>query len=326
MTLACLALNYSSLLLFFVLLIVLLKKYGFTGNFAALCCFILLVVNVPVLRTMYYGQVNVMVLDLILMTFIFYRRSVFLSAACLSLAVHLKLSPVILLLPFLFNRDWKWVIGFSITTLGLVWLTSTLNDFKYYLDFLNNTANIYEANGINFREFSFDSLIRATIRFLDLDLSYGRWPIVVLKGMFAAVSLFLVSLHSKGRCYYEGRRKEEVVYNSFVVLPFLMMMLSPIVWEHHPVFVIPSFLIMLKRIDSVEKITMLGISYFLLFLMPTFDLYPVSYIRMLGVGLCYVLFFLVLRGRKGKKGIGWFDRTNQEMTNLAFSDPRTEET
>jgi hypothetical protein len=64
----CMLLNYCSLLIFFGLLYRTLKNYGFAKLFATVIVFIMLCVNVPIIRTLAYVQVNIHVANLILLT------------------------------------------------------------------------------------------------------------------------------------------------------------------------------------------------------------------------------------------------------------------
>ena len=129
-TAAFLTVNVAALLLLFVLLVRLLQRFNFSAPLAALTTLLALTANVAVLRTMHYGQINIVVLDLILATLLLYPRRPILSAVALALAMHLKVSPALLVLPFLLTRDWKWLASFALTTLIVVALTSLANDFS----------------------------------------------------------------------------------------------------------------------------------------------------------------------------------------------------
>ena len=94
--------------------------------------FLGLAVNVPLLRTLAYVQINIHVVNLILLSLLLYRKHVFLSAIALALASHMKVSPLILAPAFLITRDWKWLFWFIIGIFGMVLLTSTINSFDYF--------------------------------------------------------------------------------------------------------------------------------------------------------------------------------------------------
>jgi hypothetical protein len=59
-----------------------------------------------------------------------------------------------------------------------------------------------------------------------------------------------------------------------------MTLASPVVWEHHGIFVALSFLLMLKRLDLPSDWLWFGFAYLLEFLLPTFDFFPWSFGRL----------------------------------------------
>jgi uncharacterized membrane protein len=79
---------------------------------AALTTTLFLLVNMPVLRTFMYVQVNFHVMNFILLSILFYGSRPFLSALMLALAIHFKASPAILVLAFLLHFNWKWLLWF----------------------------------------------------------------------------------------------------------------------------------------------------------------------------------------------------------------------
>lgn len=313
----CVALNYMSLLLFYVLLYQVLRRYSFPRNTAALCVAAILCLNVPVLRTMAYVQVNIHVANLILLSLLLWRQNVFVSALALALAVHMKASPIILILPFILARQSKWVAYFVVITAAIAGLTMLSHGTQCYQDYFTNVAHVYEANEISFRENSIDSFVRATYMMMGISVDKASFVIWPLKLLLVIASLWVMVLSVRRKVHYGGDESEAAVYNGYVVLVFLMMMLSPLVWEHHPVFIIFAFLLMLRRVDGVLEWMLYVAAYVLIFLMPTFDFYPLSYNRLAGVALCYILFFTFLRGgeRKGE----WIENTDHGLDRLLAS-------
>jgi len=62
----CVVMSLLSLLGFYWLLAALLRRYGFSHNLAAVVVAVALLVNVAVQRTLFYAQVNLLVMDLVL--------------------------------------------------------------------------------------------------------------------------------------------------------------------------------------------------------------------------------------------------------------------
>jgi hypothetical protein len=72
-----------------------------------------------------------------------------------------------------------------------------------------------------------------------------------------------------------------VVLDAVPVLLLFMLLGSPLVWEHHPVFVALPYLLMLKVLEGPTEYGLYGLAYFLEYLLPTFDFFPWSFGRLL---------------------------------------------
>lgn len=303
--LALVAANYLSLGVLYFLLRQALIRYGFASLTASLCTLIALVANVAVLRTLLYGQINLHVVNLILITLLAYPSHVLISAIALALAVHLKTSPILLALPFVVRRDLRWLTTFGGTLLALVGLTSLVSGPERYLEFAHNVQRIYEANGINFRDNSFDGLMRATLALTGGDLADAFWPVQISRVIVLATSLLLAVRALRNESFYaRGTPTERAVYNMVPMLCLLLLTFSPLLWEHHPVFILLTMLLLFTRIDGRGDGLLWLISWFLCFATPTFDLYPLSYRILVGVAVAYWLGFRVT-GRAAAQG-RWF--------------------
>ena len=75
--------NVLSLFLFYFLLHRILEHYQFKPNAAALIATLFILVNMPLIRTLMYVQVNFHVMNLIFLSILFYKDRLFLSALCI---------------------------------------------------------------------------------------------------------------------------------------------------------------------------------------------------------------------------------------------------
>lgn len=302
-------LNVLSLGLLYVLLRRALVRYGFAQLSATLVAFAALCANTAVLRTLFYVQTNLHMTNLTLLSLLLYPAHPLLSALALSVAVHIKASPLMLALPFVLGRDLRWLAWFGAMLLAIVGFTSYANSFEHYGQYLDNVANIYRANGISFRENSIDSLLRSTLSVFKQDLGLANGPVLALKLLLFGFGLWLCR-RMISRRIFSGAHEQVVmaeppplhllrplpaaaregrVLDTYPVLLMLLTTLSPLLWEHHPVLLILPFLVMLKKIDrEADALIWLG-AWFLVFLVPTFDIYPFSFRILLGAGLAYWL-------------------------------------
>ena len=302
----CVVLNYLSLLALFVVLYKTLLKFCFPRNISAIVVFIVLVANAAVLRNMSYVQTNIHVLNLILLSLLLYDRNVFLSALVLSIAVHLKVSPIVFVIPFFLNKDWRWLAHFSFAFFGIVVMTSLANDWSYYPQFLSNISKIraidspvFEASGIAFRDNSIDSVVYAARFFLNWDSEFPKYVAYAIKLLVALVSFrIMLGAIRNGSFLDSGDAKLRTLYNSYVILPVLMVMLFPVTWVYHYTFIIPSFILMLRQVRSNREGLAYFLSLYLVFLVPTFDVFPFSFHRIAGMILFYGLLLSASKHRE----------------------------
>jgi hypothetical protein len=306
----CWLLNALSLFAFFFLLHATLKRYGFSPRLAALVAAAFLLVNVPVIRTLCYVQVNIHVMNLILLALLLYPRSIAFSALAMSLAVHFKASPAVLVLAFLIQRDWRWLAWFAAFTLGVAALTVAAVGVSPYRDFLTNVAALYSAGDPSFRENSLDSFVRALFASLGAGQSLVQYFVAPLKILVAVAALAVVSRNVGRETFCEGEPEKGRVLNAVPALLPLMMLLSPLIWEHHGVFLALPFLVMLKKLSSAGEWAIFGAAYFLVFLAPTFDFFPWSYGRLLSLFLWLWLAWR-MSGRAGTSAV--FARANAAL-------------
>lgn len=273
-------LNVFALLLFYVLLLRTLQRYGFGSRFAAIVTTLFILVNVPVLRTLVYVQVNLHALNFILLSLLLYPRKPFLSALALAVAVNLKSTPAVLVLAFLLEKDWRWLGWFVLSMLLVAGLTVVINGFSPFLVVLHNMQGLALSENTIFHETSLDSFLRFTGHLFNLSLTVIRIITYALKALLAAATLFVMVRCVRFSSFINLGGKGARMLNALPPLFVLMTLGSPIVWEHHGVFVALSFLPLLKRLDRPSDWMWFAFAYLLEFLLPTFDFFPWSYGRL----------------------------------------------
>ena len=290
--------NVLSFFLFYFLLQRTLMLYQFKPYAAALITTLFLTVNMPVLRTFMYVQVNFHVMNFILLSILFYRERLFFSALMMALAVHFKASPVVLLFAFLLQFDWKWLTGFVVSTILITAFTVVFYGVSPYVDFIKNFLFINAPHGLSLHDSSFDSAIGFTLSFFRANFSTVRVLVILTKG-FVAIVTILLSIRAKG--FFSAESKEARLFNSIVPLFVGMTLLSPLVWEHHALFLTLPFLLLLKKLESPTEWILYAVVYLLVFLVPVFDYFPWSYGRLLGM-----LILLALLWKSNDRGRNTF--------------------
>ncbi|HEX5810196.1 MAG TPA: glycosyltransferase 87 family protein [Anaerolineales bacterium] len=272
--------NLLSFLLFYFLLHRTLEHYQFKPQAAALATTLFLLVNMAVLRTFMYVQVNFHVMNFILLSILFYRHRPLLSALMLALAIHFKASPAVLALAFLLEFNWKWLAGFVASLLLIAAFPYAIYGASPYYDFIKNFLFLNAPHGLSLHDSSFDSAIGMALSYVRADFSVVRILVLLAKATVAVATVFLC-LRSRG--FFSGHEERERLFDSIIPLFVGMTLLSPLVWEHHAIFLTLPFLLLLKKVDSPTEWLLYGAVYLLVFLTPTFDYFPWSYGRLFGM-------------------------------------------
>jgi hypothetical protein len=311
--------NVVSFLLFTLLLQRTLELYGFKPYAAALTATLFLLVNMPVLRTFMYVQVNFHVMNFILLSILFYKDRPLLSALMLALAVHFKASPAVLALAFLLQFNWKWLISFAISLILIGLLPLAFYGAGPYLDFLNNFLFISAPHGLSMHDSSFDSAIGVTLSFLRANPLTVRILVLLAKGVTAAVAIFLCV---RMRGFFSDEQDKPQLFDAVLPLFVGMTLLSPLVWEHHALFLSLPFLLLLKKLETPAEWLSYGAVYLLVFLIPTFDYFPWSYGRLPGI----LILLILLWKTRARNGNTFFPIFNHWAESLFDMKPQTKTT
>ncbi len=273
-------LDFVTFLGLYVLLLQVLQRYGFAPRLAALVTTVFVLANAPALRTLAYVQVNIHALDLALLSMLLYPRRAFLSALMLALAIHLKTSPAVLVLAFLLERDWRWLAWLVLSLVLLAGVTIVTDGIAPFFQVLQHVQGLALSDNTIFHDTSFDSFLRFADPLLHIDIFWTHILIYVAKVLVALASILVMLRLVRGRSFFKPDEAGARMLNAAPPLFILFTLASPVVWEHHGVFVALSFLLMLKRLETPSQWLWFGFAYLLEFLLPTFDFFPWSFGRL----------------------------------------------
>jgi len=312
-TLASWVMNVVSVMAFYFLLIAVLKRYNFSARLAVLITVFFALVNVPLLRTLYYGQVNLHMVNCTLLALVLYPRQRFLSALALAVAVHLKVSPIIIAFVFLLERDWRWIIYFGIS-LALVAAIPVFTDgVTPYYDFLRNSQEVIGVRDINFREGSIDAVFLALFNLNFISLIAARITTYIVKAIVLGLAFFTMYRNVRNKTFYTGAG--EIALNAMPIVMLMLNLASPLVWEHHGIFLTLPFLVLLKKLNTTSGWLIFAFAYTTQFLMPTFDYYPWSTLLRLSAPL--LILWLTYRVASDPKPAPAFEQANLWLTNIS---------
>jgi len=280
--------NVIALGTFYFLLITILARYVFSNRLAVVIVVLFLLINTPLMRTLGFIQVNLLTLDLILVSILVYPKHEFLSALALALAVHLKTSPAVLVLAFLLEFNWRWLIWFAISFLAIGLFPVAVNGVSPYFQYVHNAFLLTQIPDTNFHDTSFDSFLRFLNPFFGIQIAQTRLMALAAKVLLLIGTLTVMTQTVRSQSF----SKENRLLNAIPPLFILMTLASPIVWDHHGLFTSLAFLLMLKRIDSPSAWMWFGFAYVLEFVLPSFDFFPWSYGRLIAPIIILALMWL----------------------------------
>lgn len=201
----------------------------------------------PTQFTLGMGQVNLMVLWLLVVSVMAetQKKSIY-ASGLFSLAVLLKPELVLLIPVFLLIRRWKFVMGL----LGFLGAVIAISVAVFGLDALTDYSVRMSVIAAGWRDVGIyynQGLSGLLSRMGDAG---GTW--------YAGVSLLIIGI----TVYAYIKRRTAFPQILWEVVP-LFLLIEPIAWQHHFVFLIPTYLTLWKRKHSLRTAVYLVISYFL---------------------------------------------------------------
>ena len=260
------------------------RKWGLSPTIAAIVSSAVLIFNNPLFRTLRHQQINLWVLDLILVVILIINRSPFLSGLLLAIAGHLKLYSLLMLIPIILQKRWKVLLGIVMGLIGI----GILAPLKVWDSFWHNLTNFPTFDGL-FRNNSLRNLVASLLDLLGLE---QNWLINGLVIILSLVILFWFGQRYIKREYLGGEKNVRLTAHLIDAIAFSLLF-SPLLWEHHFVFAIPLVIWSLassvsfgnalegKKID--RQVILIGLSIFLMLVLPTFDVFILSYHRIVGL-------------------------------------------
>jgi len=280
------SLNLLSLFAFYFLLRRVLEHYGFSSPLSAIVTTLFMLVNTPIIRTLMFVQVNLHVMNAIFLSLLLYQKHPFFSALMLALAAHLKTSPLILVLAFLLEWDWRWLGWFILSNLLVISITLVSDGISPFIDVLNNLTGLASEPNLFFHNNAFDSFIGFPFYLLAINESFAGILVYGLKGLLGIATLFVLNRLVRMQAFFSDRGRGVHLFNAIPPLLILMNLASPVVWVHHGIFLAISFLLLIKRLDTTNQWLWFGLAYLLEFVIPTFNFYPWSYGRLFAPLIC----------------------------------------
>jgi len=285
------------------------KNLGIKSIPASVFVSALLLLNNPLIRTLRHNQVNLYVLDLVLLAILLLNRYPALSGLAVALGGHIKLLPLVLILPWSAARKITavvaTVISFSVIALIQTNLGRDLTLWNQFLVFSRASPDSFAFLVTPFfRENSLHSLIFNSFQMIARLIGAEPAGVRDIANMVVAVASFVVGIWfvtrfmQREKTFALGKSADNspsglsedtlrLYGHSMDALAFTLIV-APLVWEHHYILAIPIVLWALATRSSTNLLQ-ISIAALLIFDLPTFDVFPFSYHRL--VGLVMLLYY-----------------------------------
>ncbi len=225
--------------------------------------------SMPTLETITQGQINYQILLLILLAFYFQKQNKpILGGILLGIATLIKVSPIIMLLYFLYKKDFKFIQSFMIfliLSLSLLYILFPNVDFTFISSVLPSISSIPSLN---------NKAISVWWQYLFLDNEYIN-PVIIspitakIFTITTAIAILIITyiLFFKGRKNTSDSNPKKLLLE-YVVLILSLMLLQPYLEIHHLVFsfIAIAFIVNFYSNQKAQilEITLLIISFILI--------------------------------------------------------------
>jgi len=223
------------------------------NNLPILFLFLTIVHNLPLQTTLHHGQVNILVFGAILLSLLLLKHNKeYSSSFFLSIAVYLKIYPVLFLALFLLQKKYKYIVYSFINFIAIFLFSSLLFSLDPWLDFIKmGISNLFYGTKSDFfidynAQWGNNSLNGFISQiFIRNDLSRSLVMPVVLLLLIACFFLF------KSKIKKLLKRKELNLDASFIFT--LSLIFSTISWNHHYVIMIFPLIFLFNKIISERR-------------------------------------------------------------------------
>ncbi|MFB2894439.1 glycosyltransferase 87 family protein [Aerosakkonemataceae cyanobacterium BLCC-F50] len=318
--------QFFQIILAYYLTYHLARRMGLKNILASLIVSGLFLFNEPLFRTIKFDQINVWVLNTFLLALLFLRSRPFVSGLAVALGAHIKLYTLALLLPWSFIKRRRAILAVVVGFFAISLIqTNWGQDWTLWQQFLIYFQNPEKPN--NYRNSSIRSFVYNLFKIpaTFIDKSYFNFvPTIVAVINLLILVWFIVRLIERERGYRQLKKDSLsgngqlpndlfILYGHSIDAIALGLLISPSVWEHHYVIAIPLALWALTT-GRWERRRLVGVGTFLIFCLPTFDVFPLGHCRMVGLLILiyatspnFVGQYFLLENKRKIDGLGLVD-------------------
>ncbi len=270
--------------LLFVLCYRLGRRLGLEPAMAAGLVAALLLVNTPLHRTLKCNQINIWMLNMVIGGMLLVSARPVVAGFLVALAGHIKLYPLILLAPWALARRWT-AVAASVVSVVVITLISTGGGRDWtlwgqWLPFFRALPTGTRVRDNSLHSLSWNVLLPAK-RLLHLEDASHEMIVGVLTALLSAAVVVWFIWRFVQRERSAGGSSEMRLLSHSLDIWAATLLLSPLVWEHHYLFALPVVICAFAlRRDRPWPVVLAAT---LMFALPTYHLYLLSYNRLAGL-------------------------------------------
>ena len=227
----------------FLLGLLILNRMINISRYKSIILFTASVVSFPFKFTIGMGQINLILLSVLILSIYFFYRKKLVSSLFLSVAVLLKLFPIILLTGFILNREYayvKQVITITLVIFLVSWIYFGQSIYVYYIKNILLPLIYIPADSVYYNQSITGFFARVNIP------DFISFIIRVVFIVFTSIKVF---------------EKKSDIYSSISIFLTVTVIINSFSWQHHLILlIIPFFFLYIVRL-RLRHLFLLIISY-----------------------------------------------------------------
>ena len=259
----------------------------------AIFLFFMVFGNQPLLVTILHGQINILVFNFILLSLLLLKiNKEYASSLSFSLAILLKIYPVLFVILFLFYKKYKYLLYSFLNCLGICLVSLLIFGMDVWQEFINSSLGSFSSRtksvfltgfGSNIDNNSLKGFLNQIFLKTGLSLKYVLPVLAFLILVIIGLMIFFANKISL---------KNNIFLGASTIF-ILSLILSPLSWSHHYVVMIfPLAYLFNKILQDKNYIFLIPLLVFtsLIFYSPSYGGFAFNEIRLISITL--FLFFL----------------------------------
>lgn len=206
-------------------------RFGWPREFAVALAVPIVVATEPFRETIGFGQVNILLLGLVLVDLVALRRGARWAGVGVGLAAAIKLTPGLFVLYFLVTKQWRAALTSTATAIGatlVTWLVANTASTQYW------TAMLWNTDRVGAEDATPNQALTGVLARL-----YEQDGPPALVWLTFALLVLTVGMNRAMTAHAEG---DELA--AFVFVGLTTHAISPISWSHHLVWIGPALLVL----------------------------------------------------------------------------------